>query len=197
VQRHRPQELPTVNNPNDLRRRVLRRRTGLLRCSLLLRPAASRFLTVLRTGRRLEVLRLLSRPPQPMLYDVGPCDTAGTRFSFRDVCGVVRYTHPAARSPEAPILAYMPDGRAVSPLSPPRGSSIVLCPEVSGAWCYYNTAYGSSSWYAPPGSDELRPRTLHAAELPLGRPPRLSPEIQLNVTQAGLRSSVMLTTQCC
>jgi hypothetical protein len=164
----------------ELRRRVLHRRAVLLRCSLLLCPAASRFLVVLRAGRRLEALRLLSCTPRPMPYDVGPCDAAGTRFSFRDAYGVVSYAHPAAQLPDTRVPAYTPDGLATSPLSPPRDSSIVLCPEANGVWCYYDTADGSSSWYAPPGSGELRPRTLLAAELPSGPPPRLLPETQLN-----------------
>ena len=53
------------------------------------------------------------------------------------------------------IPAYNRTMDIVSPLMPPLKSSVVLCPERSGAWCYYDTALGTTSWFAP--EDAVRP----------------------------------------
>ena len=165
-----------------LRRRIKRVRTVRMRWyrfTLLSLPVCSRFIAALRTGRRLATVELLKLSPKPLLYDVG-YDPTTQSFSFRDAHGTISQQHPAASRTSGRILAYHRDGTTTPPLSPPHGSSIVLCPEASGAWCYYDTASGISSWFPPAGSTALRSSSLVAAQLPSGRPPKLPDEIQLN-----------------
>ena len=76
-------------------------------------------------------LRLLQHPPRPILHDVGYDPTTG-QFSFRDAHGVISTVHPVAAS-QSSVPAYAANGTIVPPLSPPVDSSIVLCPEASGA----------------------------------------------------------------
>ena len=45
-------------------------------------------------------------------------------------------------------------------MSPPADSPIVLRPEASGAWCYYNTALGTAEWHPPDGSMQLSDHQL-------------------------------------
>ena len=165
-----------------LRRRIKRVRTVRMRWyrfTLLSLPVCSRFIAALRAGRRLATVELLKLSPKPLLYDVG-YDSAKQSFSFRDAHGTISQQHPAASRTSGRILAYHRDGTTTPPLSPPHGSSIVLCPEASGAWCYYDTASGISSWFPPAGSTALRPSSLVAAQLPSGLPPKLPDEMQLN-----------------
>ena len=165
-----------------LRRRIKRVRTVRMRWyrfTLLSLPVCSRFIAALRAGRRLATVELLKLSPKPLLYDVG-YDSAKQSFSFRDAHGTISQQHPAASRTSGRILAYHRDGTTTPPLSPPHGSSIVLCPEASGAWCYYDTASGISSWFPPAGSTALRPSSLVAAQLPPGLPPKLPDEMQLN-----------------
>ena len=164
---------------HKLRRRVLHRRTVLARCTFLLRPSCGRFVSLLRAGRRLAALGLLQRPPRPILHDVG-YNPATEQFTFRNAHGVVSAIHPATTSSDASVPAFAADGTIAPPLSPPVDSSIVLCPEASGAWCYYDTALGTSSWFPPPGSTCLVTRRLCAVQLPPELPPQLSREVQLN-----------------
>eukprot|EP00966_Prymnesium_polylepis_P050348 1165102-Prymnesium_polylepis.1 len=51
--------------------------------------------------------------------------------SFRDAHGTVTQQHPAASGTSGRILAYRRDGTTTPPLSPPHGSSVVLCPGAS------------------------------------------------------------------
>ena len=99
--------------------------------------------------------------------------------------GVIRHEHPAASSCGRPIPAYAtigPErGSVIAPVTPPPETMWVLCPEWSGAWCYYNTVSGESSW-APPESGlqlTLEQRTLAPARLPDVTPPSLPPSLQL------------------
>ena len=130
--------------------------------------------------RRRHILGLLEMPPRPMYaYDVG-YDATTSAFSFRDPCGRVSHQHPAALS-SAPctIPAYSDSssvcrcGDIVQPLSPPPSSSVVLCPDASGAWCYYDSASGRGSWFPPDGSTPLVSRSLLVAPVPSTPPPRL------------------------
>ena len=164
---------------HKLRRRVLHRRTVLARCSFLLRPSCGRFVSLLRARRRLEALRLLQHPPRPILHDVG-YDPATGQFVFRNAHGVVSAIHPATTSPDASVPAFAADGTVAPPLSPPANSSVVLCPEASGAWCYYDTALGTSSWFPPSDSTPLVSRHLCAVQLPPELPPLLPRDLQLN-----------------
>ena len=132
-----------------------------------------------RAAQRRKVMQLLGRPPRPMLYDVGYDATSGA-FSYRDVCGAIRDEHPGAVT-AGHVPAYSADGLVIDPVMPPASSTVVLCPERSGAWCYYDTASGEASWF-PPTSDTpllLMHRTFAPAQLPADPPPRLSSELQL------------------
>ena len=163
-----------------LRRRALHRRAVLTRCTLLLHPPCSRFIAALRAGRRLRALELISRRPRPILRDVG-YDSVTGRFSFRDVHGRVTSSHPAAPADAClAMLAYAPDGTFTLPLSPPHDSTVVLSPESSGCWCYYDTALGDASWFPPVGSTPLRHQLLTSVQLPPEPPPDLPATIRLN-----------------
>ena len=168
-----------------LRMRVAHRRQVLTRCTLLLRPQCRRFVDRLRSGHRLAALKLIAAKPRPVgyysgtgLYDVG-YDQASDRFSFRDIHGAVTYHHPAAAA-SSRACAYAPDGTAISPVSPPPTSAVVLSPESSGGWCYYDTVLGDASWFPPAGSTPLRHQQLTSVQLPPGPPPALPATIGLN-----------------
>ena len=166
-----------------LHRRVVHRRAIHMRwyrLTLLSLPICNRFLTILRAGRRLAALRLLSSSPRPILRDVGY--NADTRqFSFRDAHGHVSSIHPGCADGDIiPARAYAADGTHTQPMSPPLGSPVVLCPESRGAWCYRNTATGESSWLPPEGSSALVSRQLTAVSvLPTEPPPLLSSKTHL------------------
>ena len=168
-----------------VRRRARERRAAAVAC---LQSSAYVAAARARVACRRRALSLLDRPPRPMPgYDVG-YDATSEAFSFRDVCGVVRHEHPAAASP-GPIPAYMTSGpekgSVIAPVTPPSETMWVLCPERSGAWCYYNTASGESSWSPPESLTPLtlEPRTLLPAKLPTTRPPRLPETLQLGTLQ--------------
>ena len=82
-------------------------------------------------------------------YDVG-LDESGC-LVFRSELGVLSYVHPALRS-GATVPSFTDDGRVTEPLWPPPDGYLVLAPERSGAWCYYNTQSGEAQWVAPAGS---------------------------------------------
>ena len=120
--------------------------------------------------RRAEARRLIASPPRPIhSLDVGY--NASTQiFSFRDAYGRVSERHPTARD-GCVVPAYSVDGAIVEPVSPPADSAIVLCPEASGAWCYYDTVTGRGSWHAPEGSTPLISCEVVAVDLPSVLPP--------------------------
>ena len=133
-------------------------------------------------ARRERLSRLLALPPRPMpAFDVG-YDAAAGVFTYRDALARVATQHPAAAT-GAEVPAYQLDGTVVPPRSPPIGSGVVLCPEQSGAWCYYDTATGTSTWEPPEGSTPLGSQALLPEVLPSFRspPPRLGPQIRLGV----------------
>ena len=173
-----------------LRLRVVHRRCVLTRCMLILHPQCRTFIDRLRVGRRLMALRRIAKAPRPVgfgrgtgLYDVG-YDETSRQFSYRDVSGAISDRHPASAAgiSSADIPAYTSDGTTTQPVFPPSASSVVLCPESSGAWCYYDTADGSASWYPPSPSLPLHTHKLHDAHslLPSRPPPRIDDSIQMN-----------------
>ena len=121
--------------------------------------------------RRSEAKRVLAGAPRRVACDVGYDATTGV-FTFRDERGIVSTEHPTARSGAA-IPAYDVSGSVVAPLMPPADSSVVLCPEANGGWCYYDTAFGSTSWFAPQGSTALVTKPVSSVELPSTAPPQL------------------------
>jgi len=139
-----------------------------------MRPLCREFAALLRRRIALReekrtVLALLERTPRPAPCDVG-YDSATGQFSFRDAHGVVRTEHPAT-SEDGSAPAYSADGSVVAPLSPPHGSSFVLCPERDGGWCYYDTEQGRATWFAPEGSTALRSHEVRPFLLPASPPP--------------------------
>ena len=156
----------------------------LQRLALAFHPGCRRFVRTLRerSARRRTVLALLQGRPQPMVRDVG-YDSGSERFSFRNASGAVSHVHPAG-TVEGPIPAYSDDGSVVAPMSPPVDSSVVLCPERNGGWCYYDTTSGRAAWHAPEGSTPLRDREVRPASLPDTPPPRLPPGLALGGLQA-------------
>ena len=173
-----------------LRLRVRRRRL-LSRCAAILSPPLHvRFVRKLRllASRRRHVLGLLQMNPRPMpAYDVGYDADTGV-FSFRDPCGRLSYRHPAVGS-AVHIPAFSSDGSIVPPLSPSPSCSIVLCPEATGAWCYYDTATGAAYWFPPADSTPLQSRLLRmtAGVVPAEAPPRL--HYQVTAGALGLTES--------
>ena len=124
---------------------------------------------------RTRVLQLLTDKPVPTYHDVGYDADRGI-FSFRSPTGVISQTHPAATSSACAIPAYDANGKVVPPQHPPDSSSFVLMPEASGAWCYYDTAYGTAQWIAPSGSTSLQTHLLVSPPESFDSPPpRLSP----------------------
>jgi hypothetical protein len=141
-----------------IRRRLEHRASELLRITMEHHPLCLTFITKLRTrvsSRRLA-MRLLRLPPKPLHRDVG-WNPDSRSISFRDACGITSDRHPNAGAVAAGsvIPAYAPDGSIVPPLSPPPDSPVVLCPESTGAWCYYDTVNGTASWHPPPESTPL------------------------------------------
>lgn len=166
-----------------LRYRVAHRRRVLARCSALLAPSlAARFVARLRSlvRRRRDVLETIAEAPYPCRWvDVGYDEETGI-FSFRAPDGTISREHPAAAATVgSAVPAYDASGSVVAALSPPRESTIVLCPEASGAWCYYDTALGTACWCAPEGSSPLVSTVLVAGRVPPERPPRLPPGVGL------------------
>ena len=106
-------------------------------------------------------------------YDVS-FDADCGMFGFRHESGSFSFTHPAV-PPHDPgylsIPAYSRDLQIVAPLWPPSDSSWVLVPEASGAWCYYDTALGLSSWFPPDGSAGPQLRKLLVPDTPFQQPP--------------------------
>jgi hypothetical protein len=140
-----------------LRNRARHRASVLLRCELLLKPLARRYLDELRrrAHSRKQVVKLLESSPRVMDYDV-ICDMTGA-FSFCSMRGAISDKHPAwdPDGPTGTVPAYSPDGGIVAPQWPPTegpGSTWVLAPEVNGAWCYVDTVHGTTSWLPPAGS---------------------------------------------
>ena len=64
--------------------RLKHRERVLLRCTLMLRPACGRFISILRQRRRLQALQLLATAPCSLPYDVG-YNVETESFTFRDV----------------------------------------------------------------------------------------------------------------
>ena len=154
--------------------RTLNRRLQLWRCRYWLRYMHLLRARVARTRSRLD---LLSRPPKPILRDVG-YDAINCVFTYRDVLGRVTHEHPASTG-TAP-QAYGADGFAVAPMLPPAESSVVLSPESMGGFCYYDTALGTAAWSAPDGSKPLRSLAKLAIPcLPLHPPPPLPQDFRI------------------
>ena len=63
---------------------------------------------------------------------------------------------------------------------PPDESSVVLCPESRGGFCYYDSALGTASWLAPQGSRPLE-TLLKGAVLDLPREPPPPPPRNLGL----------------
>ena len=121
-------------------------------------------------AERQRILQLTATEPRPIIgFDVGFDESSGA-FSFRSPLGEVSATHPRAKTGMA-VPAYSADGRVVKPMWPPPESSWVLVPEASGGWCYYDTAYGSSSWFPPAGASHPTERVLPCAPEPFDEPP--------------------------
>jgi hypothetical protein len=163
---------------NVIRRRACERRTA-----AVARLQSSAFVVAARervAGRR-KVLKLLGRPPRPICRDVG-YDAGTGVFTYRDVSGTVTTRHPAAASGTTPVPAYRPDGTIIQPWLPSPASPIVLCPEASGAWCYYDSGYGTASWFPPIGTIGTTPlatRRVSPVSLPCAPPPRIPESIGL------------------
>jgi hypothetical protein len=164
-----------------LRRRARHRASVLLRCKLLVHPLAARFLAELRrrAASRRQVLKLTAGAPRAMEYDVGHDATSGM-FSFRSLCGLVSCAHPATGSSDAGIPAFSLEGDIVPPQWPPRESSIVLAPEVNGAWCYVDTASGATTWSAPAGSTSQLPTRVLKPGMFSQMPPRHDGRLDFN-----------------
>ena len=123
---------------------------------------------------RAQVERIIAQSPRPMTtYDVS-FDADSGAFGFRHESGSFSLAHPAV-PPHDPgyssIPAYSRDMEIVEPLWPPSNSSWVLVPEASGAWCYYDTALGLSSWFPPDGSAGPQSRKLLVPDIPFQQPP--------------------------
>jgi len=87
---------------------------------------------------------------------------------------------PTPVRPGDTIPAYSAEGQVVKPLWPPSDSSWLLVPEASGAWCYYDSACGSASWFAPDASTAPQSRTLVTPPEAFAVPsPWLDPQVRL------------------
>jgi len=120
----------------------------------------------------------------PILRDVG-FNANSSMFKYRDAQGHTTYDHPSLTG--ATPNALDADGREVAPMQPPRESSVVLCPELTGKLCYYDTQTGIATWSPPPGSGPLEQLTRDAvACLPQRSPPQLPKDLRLGMmhTQA-------------
>ena len=168
-----------VSLAHAARERCQRREDVLMRCTLLLHPSCKAFCEKLRAmaAARARVLKLLQREPRAVLRDV-VYDAATGEFSFRDVHGHVCSEHPVGAA-DGEALAFARDGSMVEPLAPPPTSSVVLCPEASGGWCYYDTTTGTTAWFPPEGSVALTTRVVPTAAMPSAQPPRLPPSVGL------------------
>ena len=153
----------------QLRRRVITTPKPFLCC--LLKP----------TSTRQKILKLISSKPNPMKGYSVKYNSTTNQFSFRSSSGVISNRHPAADSPDTEIPAYSGTGSVVKPKWPPRSSSFVLCPEASGAWCYYNVDLGTAVWLSPTDSCDISHTsssfTTHTFDYP---PPPLDMRLSLN-----------------
>ena len=129
------------------------------------------------TARRSRVLELLASSPKPLFdHDVGV--TIDGALNYRSACGVVSSSHPA-KQPDTlitPGSALKSDGSLIAPLLPPQDSDYVLCPDASGAMCYYHTELGLVQWEPPAGSTPLRHVPLATPPQPFDIPPPRFPE---------------------
>ena len=99
---------------------------------------------------RSEVLRLRATRPQPMRsYDVG---AANGELIYRSELGIVATAHPIASTAGYAGMALRANGCVAHPLLPPHAGGIRICPDSSGALCYFDEHSGSASWDAPSGS---------------------------------------------
>ena len=96
------------------------------------------------------ISQLISSPPTPMLgYDLGYSDVTND-LVLRSPTGNFTTHHPS--NPNIALLsipAYSSAGSSISPLIPPAESRLVLCPELSGSWCYYHVNFGTTTWDLP------------------------------------------------
>lgn len=126
--------------------------------------------------RRFPKFRTSSYQRLPALFPGSVHRLAGTRAPKRS---------PSSQSPE-PLVplghSLSADGSTALPLAPPADSQVRLCPERSGAVCYYNESNGFASWDAPSGSRELvflplsPVSALPGAEAPFSELPPRFPE---------------------
>ena len=79
------------------------------------------------------------------------------------------------------LISFDEHGNVIKPLMPPSSSPVVLCPESRGAWCYYDTALGTSSWLPPPlSTDFTTSLPLHSFEPINERLPRIDSSLSLS-----------------
>ena len=118
------------------------------------RAAASDTAQARRAAAKLSdcIHELRSSPPRPLTtYDVG-LDRG--MLLYRSELGVVSDAHPTHSSMSLIPSGHMlrADGTTQPPLLPPPDGPVRICPEVSGAICYYDDETGTAVWDAPTGS---------------------------------------------
>jgi hypothetical protein len=141
----------------------------------------------LRAASIAHALQLISLPPQPLLgYDLGFGDLTND-LVLRSPTGSFISHHPTITHLTIPAIpTYSTAGLAVAPLVPPASSRLVLCPESSGAWCYYHVDLGHSTWHLPPelasSSSPISPTALPSltAFTADEQPPNLDPRLTLD-----------------
>ena len=146
-----------------------------------------------REASRAHVRELRSSRPRPMIrFDVG---AHSGELTYRDERGTVTSSHPAAFADGLVTIGHTltADGSTAPPLWPPMESDVRLCPDISGAMCYYDESSGIASWDAPTGSSALPDSPLSPASRLLAKdsvaeydavfreaPPRYPPGLGFN-----------------
>ena len=146
-----------------------------------------------REASRAHVRELRSSRPRPMIrFDVG---MRSGELTYRDERGTVTSSHPAAFADDLVAVGHTltADGSTAPPLWPAMESDVRLCPDISGAMCYYDESSGIASWDAPTGSSALPDSPLSPASRLLAKdavavydavfkeaPPRYPPGLGFN-----------------
>jgi hypothetical protein len=128
-----------------------------------------------RAASRVGVLARIATKPRPMHRDVG-YDAETDVWSFRAADGRISHTHPAG-APGEIVRGLSADGHYTAPRWPPSSTNVVLMPEASGTWCYYDINLGEATWDPPTGSTPLSTRTLTALARPFDGPPPELPRV--------------------